>query len=120
MKYQVWIKAHDPKTLAVIGEVLIFEHEDRLVAEQRAEGDLPLVNGALYFGDYVLVQKPLYRTENRIPGWGKIVSKTTAQVESAFKLPKSAGGNPIQQRCQCRNPPQQPNCGRCLDCGRAV
>lgn len=105
MKYQVWIKAHDPKTLAVIGEVLIFEHEDRLVAEQRAEGDLPLVDGALYFGDYVLVQKPLYRTENRIPGWG-----TTPGPSSTNN-----------QRCECSNKMEsQIFRGRCVYCSRVM
>lgn len=94
MKYQVWVKAHDPKTLAVIAETLGFEHEDRLEAERYNEVLQPAAVAAYLFGDYVLAQKPLYRAETRIPGWGGLAGNPgIPRLITYMVVGGSGGGN---------------------------
>lgn len=91
MKYQVWVKAHDPKTLAVIAEVLVFEHEIRLEAEKLAE--IPRADEMLLFGPFVLHQgrcsapKPGSRVGARLLYWHPHLSSNAANVRRWLKHP---------------------------------
>lgn len=110
MKYQVWIKAHDPKTLVVIAETLVFENEDRLECEKIAESCT--IDPGSIFGPVVWATKvPLYTTETRTPGWGALVEAARVSPTtgiSSITVVAGSGGvgggvSPAPPARQCRN-----------------
>jgi len=91
MKYQVWIKAHDRKTLAVIAQVQVFDDGDRLECERIAE--TYEINPSVLFGPVVCEQDPIFSTETRIPGWGPLVVRGPEGYVGIHAMPGAGGSS---------------------------
>lgn len=65
MTYQIWLTARDSATLVGVAEALVFEHADRLIAENFNEHAVPREMAAEIFGPMVLARSLLFICETR-------------------------------------------------------
>jgi len=99
MSYEVWVRAHNPRTMVVIAETLICVSEDRLLAEKRAEQEVSPISDM--FGPYVLEQQPVITTETRAPSWGRFMRVYERIKDQGPRLRPEHGSPYGSIRCEC-------------------